>query len=117
VAPFPALLSAGIAAGEPAGPLPAMAVACPGHWPAWPGMWASAPSVSGPGSKDPWCKKFCACFQFQKNCRNYLKLAKIIGNYLFVKKMQMTYQNVQKIVIYLLMLSSCIVKQFGTLFN
>jgi hypothetical protein len=30
---------------------PAMAVACPGHWPAWPAMWAM-----GPSSRSLWVK-------------------------------------------------------------
>jgi hypothetical protein len=58
--------------------------------------WASGSLVSGPRSKWPGCKKVPRLFSISENCRNYLKLAKIIGNYLFVRKMQMTYQNAQK---------------------
>jgi hypothetical protein len=46
---LPLPLLAGATAGEPAGSLLAMAVACPGHWPGRPAMWAS-----GPSSQLPW---------------------------------------------------------------
>jgi hypothetical protein len=45
----------------------------------------------------------CKTQKFEKGC----KLAKYIGIYMFVRKICMTYQNVQQNEIYLLMLSSC----------
>jgi hypothetical protein len=40
-----------------------------------------------------------------------LNLVKFIEKYLLVGKMQMTYQNVQKNLLYILVSNSCIVKQ------
>jgi hypothetical protein len=48
---------------------------------------------------------------FQKNCCKVLNLVKIIEKYLLVGKMQMTYQNDPKNMIYILVSISCIVKQ------
>jgi hypothetical protein len=52
----------------------------------------------------------CA-YLVSENYRKLYKLAKFIEYYLFVRKLGMTYQNVQKNEIYLLVSQSCIVKQ------
>jgi hypothetical protein len=49
----------------------------------------------------------CKTQKFEKAC----KLAKYIGIYLFIRKMQMIYQNVEKNEIYILVSKSCIVNQ------
>jgi hypothetical protein len=72
---------------------------------------AGAPQSVTVGQITPVQKVPCSCFYFQENFRNQLNLVKIIENYLFVRKMQMTYQNVQKNEIYILVSKSCIVKQ------
>jgi hypothetical protein len=63
------------------------------------------------GQVDPGCKKFQRIYLFQKNCCKYLKFVKCIEYSLYVRKMQMTNQNVQKNEIYILVPKSCIVNQ------
>jgi hypothetical protein len=66
--------------------------------------WAAL-SVSE-GQKTLGTKSSCTVFYFQKNCCKYLKFVKCIEYSLYVRKMQMTYQNVQKNEIYILVSKS-----------
>jgi hypothetical protein len=66
-----------------------------------------APLVSALGSKDPRCKKSARFILILGYFKKWYKLVKIIENSLFSRKIYIIYQNVQKIVIFLLMLSSC----------
>jgi hypothetical protein len=109
--PLPLPLLAGAAAREPAGSLLAMAVACPGHWPGRPAMWASGPSGQLPWVNLARVEKVPACCFYFQNFRVCSKLVKDISIYLLVRKICMIYQNVQKNELYLLMSNSCIVNQ------
>jgi hypothetical protein len=81
-------------------------------WPAWRLTWTLGPPVSDRGSNKPRCKKFPAeLFKFLENFRIYLKLVKCIENCLFIRNLCMTYENVQKNIIYLLVSKSCIFMQ------
>jgi hypothetical protein len=66
---------------------------------AW--LWASGPSGSDRGSKGPRYKSSCAVFLILENCCKCLKVVKCIEYTLFVRKICMTYQNVQKIKFYM----------------
>jgi hypothetical protein len=65
---------------------------------------------SGLSTKSP-----CACFLFPETFQKMLKLVKFIGNYLFIRKMCLTYQIAQKNVLYILVSKACIVNQLSTL--
>jgi hypothetical protein len=72
--------------------------------------------ASGPPSQRAWviltrCKEFSRICFISRNFRTMLELVKCIEKYLLVRKMQMTYQNVQKNMLYILVSNSCIVKQ------
>jgi hypothetical protein len=58
-----------------------------------------------------WYKKFLRAYFVSRKFRKMLELVKIIVIYLYVGKMQMTYQNAQKNMLYLFMSKSCIINQ------
>jgi hypothetical protein len=69
---------------------------------------AARPFGQSPRVKQtPVQKVFRLYFNFQKNCCKALNLVKIIEKYLLVGKMQMTYQNDPKNVIYIFVSESC----------
>jgi hypothetical protein len=69
---------------------------------------AAGPFGQSPRVKQtPVQKVFRMYSNFQKNCCKVLNLVKIIEKYLLVEKMQMTYQNDPKNVIYIFVSESC----------
>jgi hypothetical protein len=68
-------------------------------------LWSVTVGHLDPGEKGP-----VICF-ISRNFRKCSNIAKIIEYSLVVKKIQMTYQNVQKNMLYILVSNSCIVKQ------
>jgi hypothetical protein len=89
-----------------AGPLPQPT------WSAWLANMASGPSGQWPWVKRPYVQKVhVQYFISRKIAASVLKFVKCIEYYLFIRKMQMTYQNVQKNKIYILVSKSCILKQ------
>jgi hypothetical protein len=62
------------------------------------------------GQPDHGVKSLARYSFFQKNGCKSLKLVKIIGNSLLIRKMCMTYQNVQKNMLYILVSISCMLK-------
>jgi hypothetical protein len=91
--------------------MPAMAMAVLAELAKVSWLWASGPLVSRCGSFDPVKKVLPLCFFIPGNFRKVANLVKCITNYLLIRKRCIIYQNVQKNESYLLMLSSCIVKQ------
>jgi hypothetical protein len=67
------------------------------------------PSVTQ-GQVDPGTKGSCPFILIPENFRKLSNLVKFISIDLFVRKMQMTYQNVQKNEIYILVSKSCMLK-------
>jgi hypothetical protein len=88
-----------------------MAVAVLATMPAWPDSGPQPPQLAGLGQNDSSAKRPAARFQFHKNSRKYWKLVKCIEKYLLVRKLQMTYQNVQKNMLYIFVLESCMFRQ------
>jgi hypothetical protein len=73
--------------------------------------WALGPPQSaGLGHFNPVQRVSRICF-ISRNFRTMLELVKCIEKYLLVRKLQMTYQNVQKNMLYILVSNLCIVKQ------
>jgi predicted transglutaminase-like protease len=56
-------------------------------------------------------KSSCKQYFVSRNFRKMTNLVKCIEKYLLVGKLRMTYQNVQKNMLYILVSISCIVKQ------
>jgi hypothetical protein len=80
--------------------------------PAWPPTWPLGPLWSAAlGQLDPVQKLPYSYFYFQENFRNIANLVKCIDYYLFIKKMCIIYQNVQKNMLYILVSKSCMIKQ------
>jgi hypothetical protein len=72
--------------------------------------WWPDPLVSGPGSKGPGYKSSCAVFFYSRNYRKLFNHVKFLEYSMFVRKMQMTYQTIQKNEIYILVSTSCMLK-------
>jgi hypothetical protein len=68
-----------------------------------------APLVSCSGSSDPEYKRFLQAIFVSRNFRKMPNLVKCIVIYLYVRKMQMSYQNAQNNMLYFLVSKSCIV--------
>jgi hypothetical protein len=56
-------------------------------------------------------KSYCKQFFVSRNFRKMPNLVKCIEKYLLVRKMQITYQNAQKNMLYMFMSNSCIFRQ------
>jgi hypothetical protein len=88
----------------------------PGPLPSRPGQagrptWPRAPCQSRRVKLTPLQKVIRLCFYFQKNCCKGLKFVKIIENSPLIRKMCMTYQNVQKNMLYIFVPKSCMLNQ------